>query len=107
MKDITYVGLDVHKTAVCVAITASDGGGGVREVGVFEKRPDILRKPADQPTRSERAQQENRSHWFFRKLQCSCKFSRAKVGSYIGVIIKRLLRIFENPRARVSKANNG
>src|SRR6478672_11555562 len=44
MNDITYVGLDVHKTTVCVAIAKSGRGGEVREVGVFENRPDVLRK---------------------------------------------------------------
>jgi transposase len=36
--------LDVHKTTVCVAIAESGRGGEVREVGVFENRPDVLRK---------------------------------------------------------------
>ena len=40
MNDITYIGLDVHKTTVCVAIAESGRGGEVREVGVFENRPD-------------------------------------------------------------------
>ena len=44
MNDITYVGLDVHKATVCVAIAESGRGGGVRGVGVFENRPDVLRK---------------------------------------------------------------
>ena len=44
MNAITYVGLDVHKTTVCVAIAESGRGGEVREVGVFENRPDVLRK---------------------------------------------------------------
>jgi hypothetical protein len=44
MNDITYVGLDVHKAAVCLAIAESGRGGEVREVGVFENRPDVLRK---------------------------------------------------------------
>src|SRR4030081_314046 len=44
MNDITYVGLDVHKATVCVAIAESGRGGEVREVGVFEDRPDVLRK---------------------------------------------------------------
>jgi hypothetical protein len=32
MNDITYVGLDVHKATVCVAIAESGRGGEVREV---------------------------------------------------------------------------
>ena len=43
MNDITYVGLDVHKATVSVAIAESGRGGEVREVGVFENRPDVLR----------------------------------------------------------------
>ena len=41
MNDITYVGLDVHKATVCVAIAESGRGGEVRQVGVFENRPDM------------------------------------------------------------------
>jgi transposase len=44
MNDITYIGLDVHKATVCVAIAESGRGGEVRGVGVFENRPDVLRK---------------------------------------------------------------
>src|SRR5207237_4541983 len=46
MDDITYVGLDVHKATVCVAIAEGGRGGEVRQVGVFENRPDILCKLA-------------------------------------------------------------
>jgi len=44
MNDITYVGLDVHKATVCVAMAESGRGGEVRPVGVFENRPEILSK---------------------------------------------------------------
>jgi transposase len=44
MNDITYVGLDVHKATVCVAIAESGRAGEVRQVGVFENRPDVLCK---------------------------------------------------------------
>ena len=46
MDTITYVGLDVHKATVCVAIAQGGRGGEVRQVGVFENRPDILCKLA-------------------------------------------------------------
>lgn len=42
MNDITYVGLDVRKATVCVAIAEGGRGGEVRQVGVFENRPEIL-----------------------------------------------------------------
>src|SRR4051812_36794762 len=44
MDDITFVGLDVHKATVCVAVAEGDRGGEVRQLGVFENRPEILNK---------------------------------------------------------------
>ncbi len=46
MNDITYVGLDVHKATVCVAIAESGRNGEVRQVGVFENCPEVLSKMA-------------------------------------------------------------
>src|SRR5215472_15382333 len=46
MDSITYVGLDVHKATVCVAVAESGRGGEVRHVGVFANRPEILLKLA-------------------------------------------------------------
>jgi transposase len=46
MENITYVGLDVHKATVCVALAESGRGGEVRQIGVFENRSEILVKLA-------------------------------------------------------------
>jgi transposase len=46
MEDITFVGLDVHKATVCVAVAEGGRGGEVRQIGVFENRPEILSKMA-------------------------------------------------------------
>jgi transposase len=46
MDDITYVGLDVHKATVSVALAAGGRGGEVRQVGVFENRAEVLTKLA-------------------------------------------------------------
>ena len=54
MNDITYVGLDVHKATVCGAIAKSGRGGEVRQVGVFENRPDVLCKMVARPVRDRR-----------------------------------------------------
>src|SRR5215831_16478766 len=46
MENITYIGLDVHKATVCVALAESGRGGEVRQIGVFENRPEIVCKMA-------------------------------------------------------------
>ena len=44
MDDITFVGLDVHKATVCVSVAESGPGGEVRQIGVFENRPEVLNR---------------------------------------------------------------
>ncbi len=46
MDTITYVGLDVHKATVCVALAESGRGGELRQLGVFQNRPEIVMKLA-------------------------------------------------------------
>jgi hypothetical protein len=46
MDDITFVGLDMHKATVCIAVAEGGRGGEVRQLGVFENRLEILSKVA-------------------------------------------------------------
>jgi len=46
MDTITYVGLDVHKATVAVAVAEGGRSDEIRQVGVFENRPEILIKLA-------------------------------------------------------------
>jgi transposase len=42
MDNIIFVGLDVHKATVCVAVAESGRRGEVRQIGLFENRPEVL-----------------------------------------------------------------
>ena len=46
MDIIAYVGLDVHKATVSVALAEAGRGGEIRQLGVFENRPALLTKLA-------------------------------------------------------------
>jgi len=46
MVTITYVGLDVYKATVAVAVAEGGRGGEVRQLGVLENRSEILTKLA-------------------------------------------------------------
>jgi transposase len=44
MNSITYVGLDVHKATISVAVAEGGRCGEVRQVGTFANRAEVLRK---------------------------------------------------------------
>ncbi|MGH7084186.1 MAG: IS110 family transposase, partial [Acetobacteraceae bacterium] len=46
MEQVTYIGLDVHKATVSVALAESGRAGEVRQVGVIANREEVLRKMA-------------------------------------------------------------
>jgi transposase len=45
MDTITYVGLDVHKATVSIALAEGGRGGELRQLGVFENRPELYDRP--------------------------------------------------------------
>src|SRR5690242_2515506 len=53
-QSITYVGLDVHKKTVAVALAESDKRGEVREHGQIANTPEALRKLTNKLARSGR-----------------------------------------------------
>jgi transposase len=54
MKSSIFVGLDVHKKTVSIAIAEGQRGGEVRHVGTFENRVDVLRKMIERLARGGR-----------------------------------------------------
>jgi transposase len=52
MNSITYIGLDVHKATVSVAVAEGRRGGEVRHVGVFPNRPDHISKLVERLSKS-------------------------------------------------------
>lgn len=42
MNDITFVGLDVHKSTIAVAVTERTHGGEVRQLGAVPNRADHI-----------------------------------------------------------------
>jgi hypothetical protein len=54
MDTITYVGLDVHKATISVALAESGRGGEIRQIGVFENRPEVLAKLAARLAKGDR-----------------------------------------------------
>lgn len=44
MDNITFVGLNVHEARVCAAVAESGHDGEVRQIGIFENRPDVFKK---------------------------------------------------------------
>ncbi|MFD2738814.1 IS110 family transposase, partial [Sulfitobacter aestuarii] len=44
MQDSTFIGLDVHKATISVAVARGERGGEVRHWGTITHRPDHIRK---------------------------------------------------------------
>ena len=47
MQDSIFIGLDVHKATIAVAVAAEERGGEVRHWGTVPHRPDHVRKLVD------------------------------------------------------------
>lgn len=54
MNDITYIGLDVHKATIAVAIAEGSRHGEVRTLGVFQNRTDVISKLVERLTKAGR-----------------------------------------------------
>jgi len=55
MTNILFVGLDVHKTTIAVAVAEGGRGGEVRELGNFLSRPDHIRELVERQAKGGRS----------------------------------------------------
>jgi hypothetical protein len=82
---ITYVGLDVHKATVSVAVAESGRGGELCQVGVFANRPEVLAKLAARLSKGGR-----RLSFCYEAGPCGGLHQAELPASHLGVDLQRM-----------------
>ena len=78
MQDSTFIGLDVHKATISVAIAHGERGGEVRHKGTIPHRPDHVRKLVERLGASSGAGKAQ-LHFCYEAGPCGCGLHRQLV----------------------------
>ena len=106
MDDITYVGLDVHKATVCVAVAESGPSGEVRQVRVFENRPEILCKIAARLSKGGRRLSGGGDHGRGRSGRLPSFANARQLMAYLGLVPSEHSSGSTIRRGGITKAGN-
>ena len=100
MHGNTFIGLDVHKATISVAIAQGERGGEVRHHGTISHRPDHVRKPVEKLSLDGR-----RLHFCYEAGPCGYGLFRqlSELGHDCIVVAPSLIRVKAGDRVKTDR----